>query len=352
MRVTLWIILCLVAAPVAALAASKGALDEATRAMDSPEDNQADRAIRNIRPQESPEIVQRKVADYLDSYPGTRRRRDVRNRLVEAYVLAGRTAEAVDECMRQAFDLSGTHPGDQTVRESWLQIASLFSKQGNLAGAAQMRVRTYLRFPYQLENRQQLSLAVAELAQAGRQSDVLAIGKLALIVLPEAESAGVLEAVRQSLTTLRGQQAAERFEASWQQGAAGNPMAEVALPGQDALYNAARADLANEVLFVEKPEVVFLQKGMLHLFAGDLPTAAQELQNAVVDARPDQKDLVADQAGIYFRWIDGTAVRARQYRAYVRWGKAGADGIMGTDDDLANPFGQAPEAREQQAVGR
>lgn len=348
MRVTLWIVLCLLAAPIVALAANRGLLDEATEAMDSREDNQADRAIRTIRPQESPEIVQRKVADFLDSYPGTRRRRDARNRLVEAYVLAGRTAEAVDECMHQAFDLSGTHPGDQTVRDSWLQIASLFSKHGNLPAAAQMRVQAYLRFPYQLENRQQLSLAVAELAQAGRQSEALATGKLALIVLPEAESASVLEAIRQSLAALRGQQAAERFEACWQQGAAGNPLADVAIPGQDVLYNVARADLANEALFLEKQEIVSLQKGMLHLFAGDLPTAAEELQNAVSGAQPNQKDLVADQAGIYFRWIDGTAVRARQYRAYVRWGKPGADGIIGTDDDLTNPFGEALDAKAAQ----
>ena len=347
MRLALWIALCLLAAPVAALAADKGTLDEASEAMDSPEENQANRAMRAIRSQESPEIVQRKVADFLDNYPGSRRRRDVRNRLVEAYVRTGRTADAVDECMRQAFDLQGSYLGDQVSRDDWLQLASLFSKQGNLAAAAHVRVQTYLRFPYQLENRQQLGLAVVELAQASRHPDVLAVGKLALAVLPEVESTTVLVAIRQSLVAMRGEQAAQRFEDCWQQGADGNPLAEVVASGQDVLCNVARADLANEGLLLDKPEIVSLQKGVLHLFAGDLAMAAQELQNAVSLARPDQKELVADQAGVYFRWIDGTAVRARQYQAYVRWGKPGADGVTGSDDDLVNPFGQASGAREQ-----
>lgn len=344
MRIALWIAMCLLAAPVAGPAPDNGTSDEATEAMDSPEENQADRAMAAVKPNESPEVVERKVTDFLNSYPGSRRRRDVRNRLVEAYVRTGRTADAVDECMRLAFDLSGTYLDDQALRDSWLQLASLFSRQNNPVAAANVRVRTYLRFPYQLENRRQLGLAVAELAQAGRHPDVLAVGKLALAVLPDAESAGVLDAVKQSLDALQGKQTAERFEAWWQQGVGRNPLADVAVPGQDVLCSVARADLANEGLLVDKPEIVSLQRGVLHVFAGDLPTAAQELQNAVSAARPSQKELVADLVGVYFRWIDGSAVRARQYRSYVRWGKPGADGVIGSEDDLANPFVQALSA--------
>jgi tetratricopeptide (TPR) repeat protein len=238
--------------------------------------------------------------------------------------------------MRQGFDLGGSYLGEMVLRDDWVAMASLFEKQGRLDGAAHVRVRTYLRLPYQLENRQQLALAVMALSKAGIHAEVLATGKLALAVLPEAESGPVIEAVKGSLAAGQGKEAAERFESQWRDG--GSPLDDVAMPGRDRLRKVAERALATKGLLMDKPDVVAMQKGVLYLFAGDLPQAARELQEAVALAPRDRKDAAADQAGMYFRWLDGSAARARQYRAYVRYGKVGADGTAGTADDLANPF--------------
>jgi hypothetical protein len=344
MRISLQMAACLLLVTTAMTPAWSAS--EATEAMASPQEDEANKAMWAIKQTEPPEIVKQKVADWLDTYPGSRRRREVRSRLVQSSVQAGRTASVVEECMRQGFDLSGTYLGELVLRDDWVAMASLFEKQGRLDGAAHVRVRTFLRLPYQMENRQQLALAVMELSQAGMHQEVLATGKLALAVLPEAESAQVLEAVKQSLAVVRGKEAAQRLEVYWRGGPAGqdggSPLDDVAMPGRERLRTTAEACLRTKGLLLDRPETVAMQKGVLCLLAGDLPQAAQELQEAVALAPQDGKDAAADLAGIYFRWLDGSASRARQYRAFVRFGKAGADGTLGTADDLVNPFVEVP----------
>jgi hypothetical protein len=117
------------------------------------------------------------------------------------------------------------------------------------------------------------------------------------------------------------------------------------MPGRERLRKVAQTCLTTKGLLLDKPETVAMQKGVLYLLAGDLPQAAQQLQNAVGLWPRDGKDAAADQAGLYFRWLDGSAVRARQYRTYARFGKAGADGTAGTADDLVNPFVQTAGPR-------
>jgi tetratricopeptide (TPR) repeat protein len=324
--------------------------NEATDAMGSPQEEEANKAMWAIKPAELPEIVKQKVAAWLETYPSSRRRREVRSRLVQASVQAGLTAEAVEECMRQGFDLGGSYLGEMVLRDDWVAMASLFEKQGRLDGAAHVRVRTYLRLPYQLENRQQLALAVMALSKAGMHAEVLATGKLALAVLPEAEAGPAMAAVKGSLATVQGKDAAERFETFWRDGSAGqdggSPLDDVAMPGRERLREVAEQALTTKGVLMDKPDVVAMQKGVLHLFVGDLPQAARELQEAVALAPRDKKDAAADQAGMYFRWLDGSAARARQYQAYARYGKAGADGTAGTADDLVNPFVEAAGPRQ------
>jgi hypothetical protein len=340
MRISLLIAACLLLATTTLTPAAPA--NEASDAMASPQEEEANKAMWAIKPAEPPEVVKQKVADWLDKYPGSRRRREVRSRLVLASVQAGRTVDVVEECMRQGFDLSGTYLGEMVLRDDWVAMASLFEKQGRLDAAAHVRVGTYLRLPYQLENRRQLALAVMELSKAGMHQEVLATGKLALAVLPEAESGQVLEAVKQSLATTRGKEAAQRFEAYWGGGptgqGGGSPLDDVTIPGRERLRKVAEGALTTKGLLLDKPETLAMQKGVLCLLAGDLPQASQELQDAVALTPRDGKDAAADEAGIYFRWLDGSAARARQYGAYVRFGRAGADGTVGTADDLVNPF--------------
>lgn len=322
----------------------------AVEAMSGPEEEEANRVMWSIKPHEPAEKVRQQVKEFLASYPGTRRRREVRLRLVQSAVLTDRTADAVEECMRQSFDLTDNVLGDQVVRDSWVQLASLLEGRGRFDGAARMRLRICLRFPYQVENRQQLALAVMDLAKAGLHEQVLATGKLALAVLPEGESAAVIETVKQSLGKVRGAEVTRQFGAHWQYGPAGpdgrkgtsddctDPLQDVAVPEREVLRRMARSALATKGLLSGAPDVAAMQKGLLLLFAGDASLAAQELQNAVNLANPDQREAVADMAGIYFRWTDGSAARSRQYRAFARYGKAGSDGAAGTGDDLVNPL--------------
>lgn len=341
MKASMWQTACVLAVALTSLPSS-AASNEAADALSSPQEEAADTAMWAIKPTEPPEIVKQKVAAWMETYPSSRRRRDVRRHLVQSAVLTGRTADAVEECMRQGFDLSGSYLGEMVLRDDWVALASLFEKQGRLDGAAHVRVRTYLRLPYQLENRQQLALAVAALSKAEMHAEVLAIGKLALAVMPEAESGPVMEAVKQSLASTQGKEAADRFETFWREGPIGqggdNPLARIAIPGQERLRKVAEKALATRGLLLNGPDVVAMQKGILYLFAGDLPQAARQLQEAVALSPRAIRDAAADQAGIYFRWLDGSAVRASQYRAYARYGKAGADGTVGTADDLVNPF--------------
>lgn len=328
----------------------------ATDTMAGPEEDSANKDMLAIKPQTSPDAVKQQVSEFLNKYPGSKRRRDVRARLMQAYVLGGKSDEAVEECLYQTIDMPGSYLGDLTLRDSWAELASLLARDGRLADSARVRTRTFARFPYQLENRRQIALAVAELAKAQRHDDVLATAKLALMILPDAESAGTLEILRQSLTARYGQDAVFQFDAFWQYGAAGpdgqlgtrddciNPLRDVALPELESMQKTAISDLANRAILLESPETGSLQMGVLHLLAGDYDRAAAELQNAVAGSAPDKKDSAADLAGIYFRWIDGSAARARQYRAFVRFRSAGPDGLSGTADDLVNPFPQVSSA--------
>ncbi len=341
------VLVILLGLPTAALA-----INDATEAAASRQEEEANRAMWSIKGQDSPENVEGKVAEFLDAYPGSRRRREVRSRLVESYVLAGRTADTVDECMRQAFDFYGNYLGDMTLRDGWVRMASLFEERARWDVAARIRTRVYVNLPYQLENRRQLSLAVANLARAGLHAEVLRVGRLALAVLPEAESAEVFRAVVESLTQLQGEDAAQAFERFWLHGPAGedgavgtaddvsDPLADVAAAERDRLRDVAGKVLAAKGLIGGTPAEVSMQKGMLHVFAGDRPRAAIELQDAVLQSSPDQKGAAADLAGVFFRWVDGTSVRAVQYRRFVQIGRAGPDGAVGTADDLTNPFAE------------
>ncbi len=94
----------------------------------------------------------------------------------------------------------------------------------------------------------------------------------------------------------------------------------------------AKTVLAGEGLLDPEPQRQVLQRALLSLLAGDLAAAGLQYQTSVDTSEPDKKAATVYDAGAYFRWLDGSSVRAERYRAYVRSKGQDAGGSAG------NPF--------------
>jgi hypothetical protein len=334
-------------------AAARVRADEAEDFATGPQEEAAYQAVKAIRPLDPLEQVRGLVVKFLDTYPDSKWRREARLRLMKACVANDSPRDAVDECMGITRDMPGSFLGDMVTRDSWSELASLLARSGRHSDAGRVRLLIFARFPYQLENRSALLLAMKEFAQAGQHQRVLAVGRLALIFVSENECKEALGLVKASLAAVKDPAAAEQFERYWRQGPGdpagrqagqdrANPLEAYELPEAECLARSASAALAGEGLLAEEPGTRAMQKALLLLLSEDLPSASQEYQKAVAASAPDQKDKAVYEAGAYFRFLDGHTVRAQRYRSYVLRGKAGPVQTTAAASAPTNPFLDPP----------
>ena len=327
--------------------------DEAYEFAVSSQEKTAHQALQSIWRANAHE-VDALVADFLDTYPGSKWRRDARYCRVRAYASMGNVTGAVDECTDVTMHLKNDRLGDMIARNCWLQLGDLFEKAGRYEAAARVRLLCVVDFPYQLENGEQLVVAVQDLARAGLYAEMLPVAKLALALIERQHVDEVVGLTRKALRETQGDVAADQFIAYWKYGRVGmdgamdteddcvDPLARVELPEGQRLMRSAKAALNAEGLLARNDATMSMQKGVLNLLAGEYDAAASELLRAVSAAEPAQKEKAAYQAAAFFRLIDGHDRRSAEYVRYVRWGKDGPDGLPSTGDDVVNPFEEGP----------